>query len=191
MKFFVVDIQGARFWFILLAGIFWIAYLLWKIQKEQSVLEEWGLSMNGFKQTFKILLIPSLVVAIGSVWLGLSKGVLILNWHIIPVMLLYPLWGMIQQLLIISLFGGNIYALKNSRLSKHAVVGITAVLFSLVHYPSVPLMAATFILAVCYCYIFLRFRNIIILGLFHGWLACVFYFFVLGRDPWLEFINSI
>jgi len=191
MKFLVVDMLAAKFWFILLVGAFWITYISWRIYKEKSVLEVWGLGMSGLKQTFKVLSIPALVLTIGSIWYGLSKEVLIFNWHIIPVMIFYPLWGTIQQFLIISLFGGNIYDLDNHRLSKQAIVGITAVLFSLVHYPSFPLMAATFLLAICYCFIYLRFRNITVLGLFHGWLACAFYFFVLGRDPWLEFINSI
>jgi hypothetical protein len=191
MKFLVVDVLGAKFWFILLAGAFWITYISWRVYKEQSVLTAWGLGITGYKQTTKVLAIPALVVILGSIWYGLSKGVLVFNWHIIPVIILYPFWGTIQQLIIISLFGGNIYDLENSGLSKQAIVGITAVLFSLVHYPSVPLMAATFLLAICYCLIFLRFRNIIVLGLFHGWLACAFYFFVLGRDPWLEFIGTI
>ncbi len=187
----VIDVLDAKFWFILLAGAFWLTYIIWRVYKEHSVLKDWGLSKTGFIQTLKVLSIPVLVLTLVSIWYGLSKGVLIFNWHIIPVMILYPLWGTIQQLLIISLFCGNIYDMGNSKLSKQSIIGITGVLFSLVHYPSVPLMAATFLLAICYCFIFLRFRNIIVLGIFHGWLACAFYFFVLGRDPWLEFVGSI
>jgi len=191
MKFVVIDFLDAKFWFILLAGTFWISYIFTRIYKNHSVIKEWGLSLNGFKQTLKVISIPALVVTIFSIWYGLDQGVLIFNWHIIPVMILYPFWGIIQQLLIISLFGGNIYYLENTKINKLTIISLTSILFSLVHYPSVPLMIVTFFLAVCYCLVFFRFRNILVLGLFHGWLACIFYFFVMGRDPWLEFIGSI
>ncbi len=191
MKFLAIDLFEAKFWFIILAGTSWIIYISWRIYRTPTVKQDWGLGLTGFKQTFKALLIPALLIIIGSIWYGLDKGILIFNWHIIPVLILYPLWGTLQQVIIISLFGRNLYDIRNSRLNKPAIVGITAVLFSLVHYPSIPLMAATFLLAICYCFIFFRFRNIIALGIFHGWLACAYYFFVLGRDPWIEFLGSI
>lgn len=191
MKFLVIDFLEAKFWYIILAGTFWIVYISWRIYGTPIVMQEWGLGISGFRQTFKTLLIPVLLMIIGSVWYGLSYGILIFNWHIIPVLLLYPFWGTIQQLLIISLFGNNIYDHGNSRIHKTVIIGITALLFSLVHYPSIHLMVATFFLAICYCYIFFRFQNILALGIFHGWLACAYYFFVLGRDPWMEFLGSI
>lgn len=191
MKFLVIDILDAKFWFIFFAGSFWIAYFSWRIYNKRSVIEEWGLGLTGLKRTLMVLSIPTLVVLVGSIWYGLGKGTLIFNWHIIPVMILYPLWGTLQQLLIISLFAANIYNMENLKLNKGVLIGITATLFSLVHYPSIPLMGATFLLAIGYCFIFFRYRNIIALGIFHGWLACIFYFFVLGRDPWFEFIGSI
>lgn len=191
MKFLALDLLHAKFWYILIAGVFWILYISYRVYKDRSVLQDWGMGLRGFKQTFKILTIPALVVVMASVLYGTSKGILIFNWHIIPVMFLYPLWGTIQQLLIISVFGGNIYSQQNFRISQPSVIGLTSILFSVVHYPSLPLMVATFFLAVFYCLIFFRFRNILVLGIFHGWLACIFYFFVLGRDPWVEFVSSM
>jgi hypothetical protein len=191
MKFLVVDLLDAKFWFIMLAGIFWLGYIFTRIYTDRSVISEWGLGLAGFMQSLKILSIPALVVTIISIWYGLDQEVLIFNWHIIPVMILYPLWGSIQQLLIIALFGGNIYYLENANINKLTIVSLTSILFSVVHYPSLPLMVATFFLAVFYCFLFFRFRNILVLGLFHGWLACIFYFFVMGRDPWLEFVGSM
>ncbi len=191
MKFWVVDFLDAKFWFILIAGTFWIAYVTFRIYNKPAVLKDWGMGKVGFRQTFQVLSIPALVVTLGFIWFGISNSILIFNWHIIPAMILYPLWGTIQQLLIISLFGGNIYSLENTKLNKLSVIGLTSILFSIVHFPSIPLMVATFFLAIAYCFVFFRFRNILVLGLFHGWLACFFYFFTLGRDPWLEFVGSI
>ncbi|MDN5202797.1 hypothetical protein QQ008_15515 [Fulvivirgaceae bacterium BMA10] len=191
LKFLVVDYLDAKFWFILTTGTFWLVYMTVRIYRKPEVLNEWGIGVAGFRKTLQLLFIPALVITLGFVWLGLRGNTLLFNWHIIPVMFLYPLWGFIQQLLIIALFGGNIHYLEDIKLSKLSIVGLTSILFSVVHFPSIPLMVATFFLAVSYCFVFLRFRNVLVLGIFHGWLACFFYFFVLGRDPWLEFIGSI
>lgn len=191
MKFWVVDFLDAKFWFILLTGTFWISYITFRIYKKPAVLNDWGIGVAGFRQTFQVLSIPALVITLGFIWFGWSNNILIFNWHIIPVIILYPLWGAIQQLLIISLFGGNIYSLENTKLNKLSIIGLTSILFSIVHFPSIPLMVGTFFLAISYCLVFFRFRNILALGLFHGLLASFFYFFALGRDPWLEFVGSI
>jgi len=190
-KFLVVDYLEAKFWFILLTGMFWISYITIKIIHNSNVIKDWGLGFDGFRSSLKLIIIPAVAVTLLSIWYGQNEGVLVFNWHIIPVMILYPLWGTIQQFLIISLFGGNLIRLPNPRLSKSMIVGLTSGLFSIVHYPSIPLMAVTFFLAVYYTYIFFRFKNLLALGLFHGWLACIFYFFVLGQDPWVDFIRTI
>jgi hypothetical protein len=39
--------------------------------------------------------------------------------------------------------------------------------------------------------IFLRWRNVWPLGICHGWLGVLFYFWVLGRDPWLEILGGV
>jgi uncharacterized protein len=46
-------------------------------------------------------------------------------------------------------------------------------------------------MALIYTMLYIKFRNLWVLGIFHGWLGCFFYFFVLHRDSWLEFIAAI
>jgi hypothetical protein len=116
---------------------------------------------------------------------------LIFNWHILPTLLLYPLWGFIQQFLIVGLVAGNLSDVDKFRRHRLWIIVVTAIIFSVVHYPSVMLMAGTFVLALVYVPSYLQHRNIWTLGLFHGWLACFFYFFVLGRDAWGEVFNTL
>lgn len=151
----------------------------------------WGFKTSGFRESVRVISIPALVVTGLSFTYGLMKGHLVFNWHIIPVVILYPLWGTVQQFLVISLFGGNLSDKRHPRFNTALVVLLTAALFGIVHYPSFLLITATFFLAIFYFLLFIRFRNLWALGIFHGWLACIFYFFVLGRDPWLEFVNTI
>jgi membrane protease YdiL (CAAX protease family) len=138
------------------------------------------------------LFFPSLSPAIAIfIVYGLTYDTLVFNVHIIPILLLYPLWGTIQQFLIIGLLVKNLSAFKNRSIPSTLVIIIASVIFSVVHYPSAPLIIATFFLAVFYGWLYLRYNNLWILGLFHGWLGGLFYFFVLGRDPWVEFLKAV
>ena len=190
-KFVLVDYLNAKFWFILVAGFIWCGYIIFRIFRDRRVINDWGFGFVGFGSSVKIILIPAMIMTLLSIWYGTSQDQLIFNWHIIPIMVLYPLWGTVQQFLIISLFGGNLAQIEKPRISLVVIIGLTSTLFSVVHYPSTQLIGATFLLAIFYMLIFLRFKNLWALGLFHGWLGCIFYFFVLGRDPWVEFIGSM
>lgn len=189
LKLLMVDVLHLKFWFILSATLFWILYIAWSLRKERGVLSRWGFSSVGFWATVKWLIVPAFLVVSGSAWYGWSHGHMILSWHIIPVLILYPLWGTLQQFLLISLFGGNLIAMHKPKLSNAIVIVLASILFSIIHYPSFPLMAATLLLALGYMWLFLRYHNIMALGIFHGWLAAFFYFFALGRDAWMEFLS--
>ena len=191
LKFVLVDTLDLQFWFILGASAFWILYVTLRVNRNRAVFAEWGFRAAGFRPSFLMIAFPALTVTAGAAVYGLSKGHLIFNWHILPILLLYPAWGTIQQFLVMALFGDNLLNLKRLTIPLPVVIATTALLFGMVHYPSIPLIVATFFLALGYMYLFSRYRNLWVLGLFHGWLGAIFYFFVLGRDPWLEFIGSM
>lgn len=81
---------------------------------------------------------------------GYFQGTINLTWHLLPLFITYPIWGSIQQFLTIGLLAGNLEDLKSLKLCKEVIILITAVFFSLVHYPSVWLMIGTFVLAIFY-----------------------------------------
>jgi membrane protease YdiL (CAAX protease family) len=118
--------------------------------------------------------------------LGFYLGSLNLTWHIIPILILYPLWGIIQQFLVIGLVAGNLKDLKQRKLSDLLIILLTALLFGVLHYPFYWLMFGTFVLALFYGYIYLRSRNVYVMGIFHGWLGALFFYTVVGRDPFAE-----
>ncbi|MEM9527477.1 MAG: CPBP family glutamic-type intramembrane protease, partial [Bacteroidota bacterium] len=70
--------------------------------------------------------------------------------------------------------------------SETAIIAATACLFAIIHYPSLWLIAATFLLAIVYTVLYLRGSNLLVLGIYHGWLGGVFFYTILGRNPWLE-----
>ncbi len=63
------------------------------------------------------------------------------------------------------------------------VTVVTAALVGLVHLPYVALAVATFLLGLVFTPHYLRHRNVLVLGIWHGWLETLLYFWVLGRDP--------
>jgi uncharacterized protein len=149
-----------------------------------------GLSFSNTKETFKIVGIVGLIILCGFIVYGIDRQTK-LSWNILFILLTYPIWGLVQQFLMMSLFAGNLKDLGLKQINKVLIIIFTSVLFSIVHYPSFLLISATFVMAIFYSIIFLNKRNIIPLGIFHGVLGGVFYYVVLNRDPWLEFIAVI
>ena len=45
--------------------------------------------------------------------------------------------------------------------------------------------------AVFYGFVYLRMKDIYVLALFHGWLGGLFYYTVVGRDPFVEMFHKI
>jgi len=190
-KILFVDILHLKFYFIVTACLFWISYLIYHAGVRPESLHHWGFRRDNFRSAFMSLL-PYALVAITVFFIyGLIQDTLVFNWHVLLIMLIYPLWGVIQQYLVVGLVAGNLQDQTKLHIPKWTIIIFTAILFSLVHFPSALLITGTFILALVYSYQYLRERNLWVLGLYHGWLGCLFYYFVLGRDPYVEVFGAI
>ena len=98
---------------------------------------------------------------------------------------LYPLWGILQQLV----FQG--FVLENFRRLGAGWVSIplAAVFYALVHWPSPFMLWATGVAGLGFSLLYWFHRNVIPIGVAHGLLgACLFYLY-LGRDPFAKFIG--
>jgi membrane protease YdiL (CAAX protease family) len=123
--------------------------------------------------------------------IGCTQNTINVTWHIVPILLLYPLWGIVQQFLVIAMVGGNLKAINPGKAQTIVNIIVTAALFGAIHYPYHWLMAGTFILAIVYGIIYYRSPNLIVLGLFHGWLGALFFYTVVNRDPYLEIFGRM
>jgi hypothetical protein len=174
--------------YVLGACLFWAGFVVIRAMADPSVLTEWGFTTRGFGRSMALLGPVMLLTAFGFVAYGKLAGSMVLNWHILLIGLLYPLWGLVQQFLIVALLAGN---MKNhSRIPEPGIVLLTALIFAGVHAPSIPLIGAAFILALVTTMVYFRTRNLWALGIFHGWFATGLYFLVLGRDPWTVVISG-
>ena len=185
-KFIFMDYLNWRFPFVAFVIISWMTYIIYRSSKQPTILKYWGFRTDNFKSVLKRVLPVGLLAIISFIGLGFYQSTINITWPIIPILILYPLWGTIQQFLLIAPTAGNLQDLKGQKLDKGAIIFFSALLFGFIHYPYIWLMIATFILAIFYGWIYLKERNIYVLGLFHGWLGGIFYYTVLERDPFLE-----
>ena len=190
-KILFFEVLHMQFWFIMMVSLFWLGYLVYVIGKNRERITHWGFRIKGLKESIRIIL-PLAVAALAIMLAyGITSGKALLSWHLLPSLLLYPLWGLAQQFIVLGMVAGNLQDLETFQMPKILIILITAVLFCLVHYPNYPLVGATFLLSIIYCSVYLRYRNLWALGVIHGWLGTFFYYFVLGKDAWMTFIGSI
>lgn len=185
-KFIFMDYLNWRLPFVIAAILAWLYYVIYRYKKDKHVLKDWGFRRDNFKPVLKLML-PFALISIASFFIiGYLQGTINLTWHIIPLLITYPIWGSVQQFLTIGLLVGNLKDFKKTKFNKGFIIFITAIFFSVVHYPSIWLMIGTFILALFYGYIYLKAKNIYVLGLFHGWLGALFYYTVVNQDPFAD-----
>ncbi|MFP4846928.1 type II CAAX prenyl endopeptidase Rce1 family protein [Winogradskyella sp. PE311] len=185
-KFVFMDYLNWRLPFVVFAIIIWSFYVFYRYKKDRNVLKDWGFRRDNFKIVFRLILPFSVLSIVSFFMIGYIQGTINMTWHIIPLLITYPIWGIVQQFLTIGLLAGNLKDLKRVKLKNSIIILLTAVFFSLVHFPSLWLMSGTFILALFYGYVYLKAKNIYVLGLLHGWLGALFYYTVLNQDPFLD-----
>jgi len=185
-KIVFINLIDFRLPFIILTCLGWLGYAIYRASREDKILEYWGLPWKGFSTSFWQLLPIVIVVMLLFLGFGYYFQTSVLDGSIVLILLLYPIWGVLQQFLVLGIFARNLADGWRGKLPTLLVIGLTALLFSIIHYPSPVLIGATFFLAIVYVTLYLRGHNIIVLGIYHGWLAAFFFYSVLGRNPWLE-----
>jgi uncharacterized protein len=189
-KFLFMDWLAWKLPFILLAILSWVAYLILRERHVPGMLRYWGFRTDTFREAL-LMVLPFAVVSLAIFFaVGFYRGTINMTWNIIPVLILYPIWGTIQQFLVIGLVAGNLKDLNKNSPNHASIICVTALLFGLLHYPFYWLVVGTFILALFYGYVYLRIRNVYVLGIFHGWLGGLFFYTVVGRDPFAEVFSE-
>lgn len=189
-KFVFMDYLNLKFPFIVISIFAWATYIWLRKRSIKGIMYYWGFRTDNFKQVLHIVIPFGTLSVVFFLIVGLMQDTVNLSWHIIPILVTYPIWGVLQQFLVIGLVTGNLQDMNSITLRKPVIVLLTAILFAAVHYPYNWLILGTFVLALFYGYVYLRARNVYVLGIFHGWLAGLFFYTVLNRDPFLELFGK-
>ncbi|MDH3217757.1 MAG: CPBP family intramembrane metalloprotease [Candidatus Krumholzibacteria bacterium] len=177
--------RGATALFIALASVFWAVYIALHVRQDATAWTRWGFRTDNLRSAFKGPTVLFILASSAMGTYGVIAGTLVWHWHLLLLLLLYPLWGILQQFLVQALVVANL-AKMSPRHGRTLAIPIGAVLFGAIHYPSPLLMLATSGLGCFFILWYLRYRNLWPLGLYHGWLGTFFYLWVLGRDPWFD-----
>jgi membrane protease YdiL (CAAX protease family) len=189
-KFVFMDYLNLKLLYIVLSVIGWGIYLIMRAKADHSIMRYWGFRSDNLKKVLAIVLPWAISAVLACILVGLWQRTINPTWHIVPLLIIYPIWGVVQQFLVVALIAGNLQDLNNRSISKPAIIALTAVVFGLVHFPYLWLMVGTFLLALFYSYIYLRERNLWVLGVVHGWLGTLFFYTVVERDPFMEIFGN-
>jgi uncharacterized protein len=180
----IADAPGSVF--IAGACLFWAAFVLVRARQDRDAFRGWGFRADNLWQAS---ILPSVVFVVGAAGLaGFAwlRGTFRFPAHGLPLFLVYPAWGLIQQFLLLGIVVGNLERLGGLCQRKALIVLIVALIFGLVHAFNVRLVAATFFLGLVIVPMYLQHRNLWPLGVLHGWLGGLFYLWVENRDLWAE-----
>ncbi len=185
-KIIFMDVLNWRLPFISIVILGWVLYILWNRNHAPDRILHWGFRTDNWLRVAKRVM-PFAILAVGSfVVIGFVNHSIQWTWHLLPILMIYPLWGILQQFLVIALVAGNLQDLDAHKKKSGLIIFGASTLFALIHYPHAWLIGGTFLLALFYGYVFLKERNIYVLGILHGWLGALFFYTVLNRDPFME-----
>jgi membrane protease YdiL (CAAX protease family) len=176
--------------FIPLASAAWGGYVIYRARTEPGYLADKGLGRSGWKGALRNASLAALGGLAGMASIAATSDRRItLHRDMIPLLLLYPTWGIVQQFLVQGLVAKNLSEASGWLGSPYVVTPITAAAFGAVHMPSTELAAGTFAIGMTYTPLYLKHRNVFPLGLYHGWMGVFYYFWILERNPWLYVVD--
>ncbi len=181
-----IDILHPVYLVVTIGG--WMAYLAHSVRSRPDEVAEWGFRADGSAEAGRW--IAMILAGAGGVMalIGLVTGHLTAHWHFLVCLAIYPLWGWVQQWLV---QGVVVRSLRENGFGFGATVVLSAFAFGFAHWPDWGLILPTFALAFLFTPLWLRYRNLWPLGLAHGWLGAMLYYWVLGRDPIGEFVGLL
>ncbi len=170
---------------VVIAG--WGGYVGYRAATEPGYLADLGFTGENLGRAARDVGLLSAGAVLGMGIYGAANESLHLEPELLPLLVLYPVWGLTQQTLV---QGYVTRHLADAGLPALAVAPITAVTFGSVHVPNWPLTAATAGMGGAFAPLYLRDRNLWPLGVAHGSLGALFYVWVLDRDPWAEIFGG-
>ncbi len=186
LKFILMDWLDLRAFYITAAIIFWAIFIYRRYKSNPEVLSRWGIRKKNFNSSAKALLPFGIAGIAGVMIYGYFNNVDFINWHFLPVVVAYPLWGTFQQFIVAGMIAGNLQNHPKVKLSDSWIVFLVSLLFALLHLPYLMLAGYVFLMELVFLKVFFRYRNIWALGLYHGVVSSFFLYFVSGRDLFKE-----
>ena len=172
--------EAVALWFSGGAGVVWLLYLAWRAQGGAAVLRAWGMRRDNVGAGLRVQLPFVACGAVGMLVYGATVGTALFSHGFWLVLVLYPLWGTVQQFALQNLIARNVAGLVSH---PTAVAVIAAALFAASHIPRWPLVALTLVSGYFFTLAYRRAPNLWAVGLMHGFLGALAVYLVLEEDP--------
>ncbi len=88
--------SGAHGVFIALASVFWTVYIALHVRQDTTAWTRWGFRTDNLPSAFTWPTLLFLLAGSAMGMYGVITGTLVWRWHMLLLLVLYPLWGMIQ-----------------------------------------------------------------------------------------------
>jgi hypothetical protein len=185
----LADSTASFKFFILGACLFWGGFVAVRARQDRTAFRKWGFRSDNL---LRASLIPAAAFVLGAAGLALVgwqlHGHLLFPAHALLMFLVYPVWGWVQQFLMLGVLATNLER-AGLRHRKVLLVVAVALIFGLLHVSKWKLMLATFLVELAIVPMYLSERNLWPLGVLHGWLGGLFYLWVEHRDLWAEYFG--
>lgn len=145
-------------------ALFWI--MLRTIRSRPSI-RRLGLRIAGMRSAMWVVALAA-AMAVTGVWISFRMHTLhgvFRNFRVEYAFLAYIVWALLQQFILQDFFLARLMRLLPTRA---AAVVIAGSLFALAHVPNPLLVVATLVWGIVACTLFLRYRNLYVLGLAHA-----------------------
>jgi uncharacterized protein len=176
--------------FIVGACVFWIGFVFIRARQNKNAFRDWGFRADNLRQAVTIPAMLLGVLAGSFAGYAHFQGTLLFPLHTLLLFLFYPIWGLIQQFLALSIVVNNLERIPTLGRKKPLLVMVSAILFGMVHAYDIRLAAGTLFLELLIIPLYLKDRNLWPLGVLHGWIGVLFYLWVLNQDLWIETFGS-
>lgn len=184
--FLIATARGPNVLFTIGATVFWLSFIAVRIYRDRRAPATWGFRVDNLRKAARVPAVLFVVATLAFAAYAFARHQFRFPAHTLFLFLIYPLWGVIQQFLVLGVLVGNLERVAAIGGRPILLVVIGAAVFGAIHLPDPVLTAGTTVLALVYVPLFLRHRNVLPLGVVHGWIAALFYLWVLGRDVWTE-----
>ena len=177
----VASNSGVGVW-ALIAGVavLFAVYAIVVLSPRGETWRDYGMRTDNMRPAARVVGVWTATGAALILGWGLVNGETFFRGELLVMLPLYPVWGVVQQLIFQGVVHRRLLLLVNHR---GLAVLLTALAFALVHVGSWPLVGLTFAAGLAWSRLFQIYPNVWVLGLSHGVLAALVYPLVLGDNP--------
>ena len=145
-----------------------VIIIVYSMRVRGETLNDIGCSSFDFLPALKLLTIPLAIAIVAFGAISLTTNTFRLeSWEWYKLVSV-PAWGILQQFVLQGFVYRRIRSLVESR--NHAI-GLTALLFSFIHLPNLPLVILTLAGGLVWTWVYSRAPNIIAIGISHGFMS--------------------